>query len=296
MRQRSIAVALAAMLFAMPAFAQALLPGPQGDEVGKNHERILRIPSADPAVLMEATEFRPDGNGPFPLVVINHGSPAGAGERLIMRRQRYASSSAWFVSHGFAVVVPLRRGYGATGGPWKEDYGSCNGPDYFNTGLAAADDIEAAIAYMRQQPYVDGKRVIVLGQSAGGWGAMALSSRNPEGVLAFINFAGGRGGYQGGRPNSNCTPTRLFDAAEKYGKTARTPALWIYTENDGFFAPALSRNIHKAFVGAGGVAEYRLLPPFAEEGHNLFGATDGGVIWQPLVVSFLGGIRDLEFK
>src|SRR5882757_6428184 len=39
---------------------------------------------------------------------------------------------------GYMVALPLRRGYGETGGPWRENYGSCGNPDYYRAGLVTA--------------------------------------------------------------------------------------------------------------------------------------------------------------
>ena len=114
------------------------------------------------------------------------------------------------------------------------------------------------------------KDVVVVGQSAGGWASIALSSLNPPQVKAIITFAAGRGGRVGGKPNNNCAPDTLVEATREFGRTSRVPMLWIYIENDTFFGPALSKRMHEAFTAAGGKAEYRLVPPFGNEGlHRL---------------------------
>jgi len=58
-----------------------------------------------------------------------------------MRRVIWFSLSSWFVSRGYVVVLPMRRGYGETSGAWAEDYGRCQTPDYFGAGLQGAADI-----------------------------------------------------------------------------------------------------------------------------------------------------------
>src|SRR5262249_62235766 len=74
-----------------------------------------------------------------------------------------------------------------------EDQGGCDDADYLKSGLATAATIEAAVDYMSAQSFIKKGRAVVVGQSAGGWGAIALASRNPPGVRAVMNFAGGRG-------------------------------------------------------------------------------------------------------
>ena len=225
-------------------------------------EQEWRIPRPGGA-LMDATVFRPAGEARAPLVVVNHGSPDNAAERPRMTRPSFTAISSFFLSRGYVVVLPLRRGYGVTGGRWAEDYGRCDTPDYVHAGLETAADIRAAIDYMTTQPFVAPGRTIVVGQSAGGWGTLALSSLNPPGVPAMIDFAGGRGGHQP-VPGGVCGPDFLVKGAAKFGSTARVPLLWITTANDSFFEPGLVARMVSAYNGAGGQATHRALGAFGE--------------------------------
>jgi dienelactone hydrolase len=254
-------------------------------------EQVVRIPAAD-GVSMIATVMRPLGEGKRPLIVINHGSP-NSFQRLTMERPHYPSLSSWFMSRGYVVVLPLRRGYGETGGTWAEDYVSCETPDYYNAGVQGASDIKAAIDFMRRQPYILADRTIVLGESAGGWATLALSSQNPAGVSGMINFAGGRGGQQRLADGSvgNCTPATLVTAAGRYGATARVPMLWIYAANDSFFAPTLARRMFDAYNAAGGKGTYRPLGAFGSDGHNLPISDSGVSMWQGPISEFLATLR-----
>jgi dienelactone hydrolase len=259
---------------------------------GTQREEIVRIPAAGGASMI-ATVVRPTGDDRRPLVVINHGSPVDSEHRIHMERPRYPSLSAWFVSRGYVVVLPERRGYGETGGAWAEDYGSCRRPDYFGAGLQAAADIKAAMDYMRGRPFVAGDRTIVVGQSAGGWATVAFSSLNPPGVAGMINFAGGRGGHQKlpGGGMGNCEPDALVKAAGRYGSTARVPMLWLYTENDSFFEPRLARRMVDAYDAAGGRATLKALGPFGSDGHSMASSSDGVPMWSGPVAAFLASLR-----
>ena len=125
--------------------------------------------------------------------------------------------------------------------------------------------------------------MVLAGQSAGGWGSLGAAAANPQGVVAVINMAGGRGGWAGNVPNRNCRPDLLAQVAGSLGETARIPSLWVYTENDSFFAPSLAAEMHARFAAAGGPAEFRALPPFGRDGHGLFLARDGSAAWGPVV-------------
>src|SRR5690606_33811007 len=138
--------------------------------------------------------------------------------------------------------------------------------------------------YMRAQPFVRREGALVIGNSAGAWGALALAARNPTGVSAVINFAGGRGGHNRNRPGNHCAPDRLVAAAAELGGAARLPTLWLYADTDTYFPPDLSRRMADAFTAAGGPTTYQLLPLPGQEGHNLI---DHPAIWTAEFDAFL---------
>jgi dienelactone hydrolase len=115
-----------------------------------------------------------------------------------------------------------------------------------------------------------------------------LASKNPSNVAAVVNFAGGRGGWAQGRANTNCTPEALARAAGVFGATARIPTLWMYAANDTFFAPELAEAMRKAFVDAGGKAEFVALDAWERDGHSVFLARGGSARWRDAVARFLG--------
>jgi dienelactone hydrolase len=294
----AIALCLAFGFANFAANAQDATAGPIGSQVGPFRDQLHWVPfPAGPAErtgLLSMRVCRPPGDGPHKLAIINHGSPPRPDQRPTMEPSGCdREATRWFLDRGFAVAFPLRRGYGRTGGAWAENYGACATPDYFRAGLQTANDIEAAIAYARELPFVRKDAIIVVGQSAGGWGTLALSSRNPDGVAAMVNFAGGRGGWRDNRPNNNCAPSELAVAAGRYGASARQPILWVYTQNDTFFAPEISREMHAAYARSGGNARFELLGAFGNDGHGLFFGQGGARVWGPIVDAYLAerGVR-----
>jgi pimeloyl-ACP methyl ester carboxylesterase len=150
---------------------------------------------------------------------------------------------------------PQRPGHGATGGSYLEDQGVCGAPDYVRSGQATADSIAAAIDFMVTQPFIRPSGVVVVGNSAGGWGALALASRNPANVAVIVNVSGGRGGRNNGQPNRNCAPDQLVAVAGTFGSTARGPTVWLYAANDTYFPTDLSKRMVDAYTAAGGSGE-----------------------------------------
>jgi len=245
------------------------------------------VPSTDPDVLMFTTVFRPSGSGPFPLVVMNHGTTQNPVQRQYFPLLEFQAAALWFVRQGFVVAAPQRPGHGETGGVYLEDVDDCSSAGFLAAGRAGAANIRKTIDYMTTQSFVRSDHVVVVGQSAGGWDTLAFVSENPSDVRAAINFDGGRGGHFQGRPNNNCRPDQLVEATRVLGRTARTPTLWIYTKNDSYFGPELSKQMFQSWKAAGGNAEYHLLPAFKQEGHLLVDYPQGVAVWAPIVQQFL---------
>ncbi len=237
---------------------------------------------------MVGTVYKPDGAGPFPFVVLNHGRAGTAVERAQTPRWRYTVASRWLVKRGYAVFVATRRGYGDTGGSDVETNYNCNNPWYKEPMAAGVESVLSVIEYAKAQPYVNRSRFVVMGQSVGGYLSVGVAAANPEGLVAAINFAGGHGGRPDRDPGNPCAAEKLKQVFADAGKTSRVPALWVYTENDQYFGPAHTRDWHQAFISAGGKAEFRLLPPFDKDGHTLF--VRGAMIWQPLLTEFLDSV------
>src|SRR5438445_10860768 len=192
---------------AQPAF------GAQGAEGEPHRLQQWLVPSPGPVTAAHAVLFRPPGEGPFPLAVIAHASVQNVLRRAQMPQPEYRALAAWLVARGFAVLVPERPGHGATGGKYLEDQGGCDEADYSRSGYATADSIKAALGYLREQPFVRQDGTVIVGHSAGAWGALALAGENPQGVAAIIAFAPGRGGHANDLPNQVCAPHTLIQSA-----------------------------------------------------------------------------------
>ena len=255
-------------------------------------EEFWALPLIQPTIAYVA---HPVGSGPFALAVMNHGVSLDARERSFFPLVEFRDAALWFARRGYLVVAPMGN-YGAAAldiperGLYSVFYsriGNCDNPNFRDAGMAAALLDKWVIDYMTEQKLAKPDSAIVIGQSAGGWGAIALSSQNLPSVKAIITFAAGRGGRVGGKPNNNCAPDKLVEATSAFGHTARVPMLWFYIENDTYFGPALSRRMHQAYTAAGGDAEYHLMPPFGTEGHFFIDSPDAIPQWSPLVTQFL---------
>ena len=235
-----------------------------------------------------ATILRPEGPGPFGAVILNHGVPVSDKERAGASSSDLLASAAVFAQHGYVVVLPLRRGFGATGGEFAEYTGSCSHPDYLGGEQAAAEDVMAAYEYARALPYVDPHRMILAGHSAGGMVALFTAGvRQPEGLVAVLAFAAGRGGNPALHPGVPCAAEPLARVLDMVGRSIRAPVMFHYAENDQYFNPDTTRFWFERFSAGGARAEYVLQPPFGDDGHYVFGDRAGIRYWVPAVESFL---------
>ena len=266
---------LLVLLTASPVCAQVTFgaSGPEGEPFRRQE---WRVPSLDTDIAARALLFRPSRAGPFRLAVIAHASTQNVLRRTQMPQPDYRALAAFLVARGFAVLVPERLGHGATGGHYVEDQGGCDEADYARSGRVTAEEIWLALDYLQKQAFIRKDAAIVIGHSAGGWGALALANADPKAIAAIIAFAPGRGGHANDEPNKVCAPHTLLAAAAEFGKAARIPVTSLVAANDSYFAPAFSKALADAFRTGGGKDDLRTLPAVGSEGHWMI-ETEAGV-------------------
>jgi len=133
---------------------------------------------------------------------------------------------------------------------------------------------------------------VVIGHSGGGWGTIAYNSIPHSRATALVSMAGGRGQSvtKDGvwLPELGVwRPDLLVDAAGQFGRSATTPMLWVYSENDRYFTPTLASSLYDAFTRNGGKAELDQVAPYSNDGHRFFFGAGGSQVWGPLVESYL---------
>lgn len=129
-------------------------------------------PAATPAIPIEV--LKPAGTGPFPAVLVLHDC-SGLGPRSSGAPRRWARE---LVSRGYVVAIP--DSFGSRGFP----SGVCTDPSPARAGVAPlrrVPDVYDALDHVRSLPYVDAKRVGVMGGSHGGsttLASIAISARD----------------------------------------------------------------------------------------------------------------------
>lgn len=231
---------------------------------------MIKVGSGLGSVELETTIFRPPGAGPFPLVIMSHGKAPG--NPAFQGRSRYTVISREFLARGYAVIIPMRRGFSKSSGQYID--GGCN---IEGNGNAQANDVEGVLDYAIQQPWADGNRILLMGQSHGGLTTIALGARNIPHVKALVNFAGGLR-----KETLSCAwQQALTDAFGDYGKKTNVPSVWFYGANDSYFNPELASRMHAAYIKSGADAKLIAYGPFKNDSHGMSSSADGVAIWWP---------------
>jgi dienelactone hydrolase len=234
---------------------------------------------ASGSLRIQAYVYKPDGEGPFPVVIYNHGTRNGS-ERV---PSPFPYVGKMLTRAGYVVLVPERRGYGKSDGAmWRQEVGG-DQSRLIPRLQAETDDVLAGIDYLRGLSYVDTKRLAVMGWSFGGVVSMLAAARSTA-FLAAVDQAGGALTWDG---NSHMR-SALVAAAEK----SAIPTLFMVAENDRTTASVTTlaeifkkRNVpHKLVI-------YEPFTPSqrgrAAPGHALF-SMQGASLWESDVIEFLG--------
>lgn len=131
-------------------------------------EHRFSVPSGNASVDIVGELYRPDGDGPFPAVILLHGS-GGIAPRFTQGREGYAEWARWLVAHGYVAFIVDSfsdrklewRGYGIT---------TVYSPE-------RAFDILGAVQYLKSLPVVRGEKIGAIGWSHGGGAVLGARNR-----------------------------------------------------------------------------------------------------------------------
>lgn len=122
----------------------------------------------------------PEGEGPFPAVVLISGSGQQDRNETVFLHKPFLVLADHLTRNGIAVLRYDDRGIGKSKGKTNNA-----------TSLSFADDAEAAVNYLLQRPEVNRKKIGLAGHSEGGLIAPIVASRNSN--IAFIVSLAGPG-------------------------------------------------------------------------------------------------------
>jgi dienelactone hydrolase len=271
-RRQALAGVLATLGRAPRASAQALAqaPGP-----------YTEVYYGSGGLNIQAYYYRPAGNGPFPLVIYNHGSrPTGERNSL-----PFLYIGALFTRAGYAVLVPERRGYGKSDGQTHADeFGRDVGPALVARLHEETEDVLSALDFAATLPGVDRQRSAVVGWSLGGIITIFAVARSAAFRCAIAQA--------GGALTWNRSPA-VRAALTEAARGAQAPLMMMIAENDRSTAPVTV--LDAEMTAAGRPHDIRIYPPFTPPrnpvpgmapGHLIFGVA-GARIWGDDAVAYL---------
>lgn len=228
----------------------------------------------DKVVKLEATLYTPRTTGKHPVLIFNHGLVSG------FSRVKYDELAETMISRGIAVIMPMRRGLG-------ESEGTQNQPHSCDTAINEAgvqhaiEDIDAALAYVRNNPSLDAEQILLGGNSRGGILSLVYAARRKTaGLKGIINFVGTW------NDDRSCRFDDINGALFKEAGAGSTiPALWLYGEGDSYNSDKSVKDYAETFRLAGGNLTFRLYTHDFWNGHKLL--EKGSKFWRPDVTRFL---------
>jgi dienelactone hydrolase len=206
--------------------------------------------------------WTPDGPGPYPVMIFNHGSekdPAPCGPHGASPGD-YIMDLQWraYAAHPFSRSVAQSEVVGLQ--------------ELYN------EDVESAVAWLKEQKWVDAQHIAMTGISFGGIQTL-LTAEKGLGILAFLAFA----------PAAQSWNPVLAERLKRATRQARAPIFIIQAQNDYSVEPCtvLGAELEKK----GSPNQAKIYPSFgtsAQDGHWSFGAHREGItVWAPDVDRFL---------
>jgi carboxymethylenebutenolidase len=246
-----------------------------------------RVTYANGALTLVGYIYKPNGPGPFPTVVWNHGSEPNPGGG-----PQYDSVAAIFVPAGYAVVAPMRRGHSDSQGKYIQDTIRATNQ---RSGEAAAErlmvelmgseqlsDQLAGLAYAKTLAFVDTNKLVVAGCSYGGIETLLAAERG-AGFKAAMPISPAALSWRGHQVLQN----RLIEAVRRI----QTPVLLIQPPKDASLEPARVLGTEAKRLGKKSFTA-KVYPPTMPDDQQVhcFGGAKGMHNWAKEALDFFSGV------
>jgi pimeloyl-ACP methyl ester carboxylesterase len=152
-------------------FATGLTWSPK-DQPSESAERVVRqkwVKFTSGKVMLFGRLDLPEGPGPHPAIVLVHGSGADAATD-------YFSTCDFYAANGIAALTFDKRGTGRSEGDYTFDF------------HALAEDVVAAVSWLKTRNEIDPDRIGVTGYSQGGWVGPLAASKTDDIRYVIVNF------------------------------------------------------------------------------------------------------------
>lgn len=247
----SIFVSFLTLSFALPALAEPAKP------------HIVQFSSG--SLTLGGELYLPEGAGPFPVVLFNHGSAPHMDNSIAS-----AAIGPQFAKNGWAFFMPYRRGQGLSEKQGAYIMDEINSARWTGWGKAEKKLVEllrtdhlndqmAALSWLQQQTFVSKNRIATVGNSFGGIQVVLGMERGV--YCAGVDAAGAS--------ESWADSEDLQALMKRTVKNTSRPIFFFQAKNDYNLAPTyeLSSEMEKS----GKIAQLKIYPAFgssAKEGHS----------------------------
>jgi hypothetical protein len=130
---------------------------------------------------LPGTLTMPKGAGPFPALVLVHGSGPNDRDESVGSAKVFRDLAEGLSSRGIAVLRYEKR--------TRQFPRKCAADANFTVNQETVEDAAQAVTLLRSQPKIDPARIFVLGHSMGGYLAPRILSRDPK-IAGFVVLAG----------------------------------------------------------------------------------------------------------
>lgn len=227
--------------------------------------------------------FTPDGSGPFPAILWNHGSERNPGNGA-----QFDEVAKYFVPAGYVVFAPIRRGHGYSQGDYisetLERTRRMRGRDAANREMVRLmeteqlDDQLAGLSFLVSLRSVDSSRIVVAGCSYGGIETL-LAAEGKSPFRAAIAISPAALSWH----ENPLLQQRLVQAVNRI----EIPVLLLQPARDASLEPsrvlgAEFARLRKDFAG-------KVYPPTGptDEQRHCFGGPPGTHVWAPDALAFI---------
>ena len=244
---------------------------------------VVAFPSGDKT--LHGYLSKPAGNGPFPVVIFNHGSEPDPGPRESLEK--------FYTDLGFLVFEPHRTGHGLSADAGTDIItqtealqGQGLSPQEMQAAIwdlheTANEDVIASVQWLKSQPDVDTSRIAMSGCSYGGIQTIITAEKSVSlglGIRAFVPFAPGAQSW------NNYLSANMTQSVQN----ASPPIFLIQAENDYSLGPSeVLGPILESKPDPNGYKDYPAFGTTVEEGHCGFSLNPKAIpIWSPDVLGF----------
>jgi dienelactone hydrolase len=223
--------------------------------------------------------YKPEGKGPFPVYIWNHGEEKNPDPS--------ASLISFWVKHGFIFFMPIRSGQGNNPGAYirdgekqirrKKEMEAVQWKQVYALHQKANNDVLAALKWIKQQPNIDTNNIVASGEGYGAIQVLLTAEKDGQsslGIKSFMAFS----------PGSEIWSKMWSDSLKQTLIMAKRPIFILDMPNDNSLPPI---DTVASVIGKKGFPDRYKLFPF------LVGFSTDTKAWEKDVMQYL---KDCKVK